>query len=302
MRSSILVLVLASTLARAGEPVAAAGLAAADASQAQPDGGVPPATPETTVVGARDVTENAPVGSYQQPKWTDRRRFPGVRLYVAPAGAATFEVWGEVKVDSAGSPARLRTMYELSFGLGYRFQVDLYLRTQSDGADVMRIESERLELRWALADWGVIPGNPTLYLEYLRQTEGAHRLEGKLLLGGNVSPRLFWGVNLFFESELWGADEAHEYGVVAGLAWSVIDSVLSLGAETRLELVDTRATRFQPIELEWLIGPSLSWRPIPQAHLLFTAYLGPGFSRAAASDPYTGRFVFQPTLVGGWRF
>jgi hypothetical protein len=286
---------LIGSVAFAGEPVIAPGQEAANAQ--------PGATGETTVVGKRDEpeTEQTLIGDYHQPKWTDRRRFPGVRLYVAPPGAATFEFWTEVKVGSAGDPARLRTMYEMSFGLGHRLQLDLYLRTQSDGADVLKIESERLELRWAIADWGVIFGNPTLYLEYIRPTDGPHKLEGKILLGGGIGQRLFWGVNVFFETELWG-DQTHEYGFVAGLASSLLDSKLSLGAETRLELVDTRSSRFTPLEVEWLIGPSLSWRPVPSAHVLLTAYVGPGFSRPDQASSYAAQFVFQPTLVAGWRF
>jgi hypothetical protein len=275
----------------AGEPVPAPAQAAAQNA---------PAPAETTVIGKREETELSPVGEYQQPKWTDRRRFPGVRLYVAPPGAATFEFWLEGKVTSDAEPTRLRSMFEVSFGLGHRLQVDLYLRTQSDGADVLRLESERLELRWALADWGVLWGNPTLYLEYIRQTEGPHKAEAKLLLGGALGPRWFWGLNLFFESELWGA-QTHEYGVVAGLAYSLLDSRLSIGAETNVELIDTRFARFSPLEIEWLIGPTLSWRPVPQAHLLLTAYAGPGFFRGGAADSFAAHFVFQPTLVLGWR-
>ncbi|MFZ5442408.1 MAG: hypothetical protein ACOZQL_20530 [Myxococcota bacterium] len=293
MRTLALV-VLLPVVALAGEPVAASGQSAASSS-------APAAPNETTVIGTREQNEMTLVGDYQQPKWTDRRRFPGTRLYVAPAGQATFEFWTEGKLTSDAGPARLRTMYELSFGLGYRLQLDLYVRTESNGADVLRIESERLELRWALADWGKLWGNPTLYLEYIRQTEGPHKAEVKVLLGGNLGPRLFWGANLFFETELWG-DQGHEYGVTGGLAYSLLDSKLSLGAETRLEVVDTRFTRATPLELEWLIGPTLSWRPVPQAHVLLTAYAGPGWSRETGSDPFSARFVFQPTLVTGWRF
>lgn len=298
MRCALLV-TLFPLVVFAGEPVLAPAQAASE--QQQPTA-TEPAPNQTTVTDSRGPDEQTVVGSYGQPKWTDRRRFPGVRLYVAPAGAATFEFWTEGKITSDGGASRLRTMYEMSFGLGYRLQVDIYLRTQSDGADVLRIESERLELRWALADWGVIPGNPTLYLEYIRQTEGAHKMEGKLLLGGGIGQGLFWGFNLFFESELWGAEQAHEYGVVGGLAWSLLDSKLSLGAETRLEIVDTRATRFRPLEVEWLIGPSVSFRPVPAAHVLFTAYVGPGFSRSGPTDAFAATLVFQPTLVAGWRF
>ena len=284
-----------AVLAQAGEPVVAPGQEAAENA-------APAASPETTVVGKRDEDEQTLVGEYQQPKWTDRRRFLGVRLYVAPPGAATFEFWFEGKVRSNGEPVRLRSMFEGSFGLGHRLQLDLYLRTQSDGADVVRLESERVELRYALADWGVLWGNPTLYLEYILPTAGPHKAEVKVLLGGALSKRLFWGVNLFFERELWGLQQGHEYGLVGGLAYSLLDSKWSLGVETSLELIDTRAARFSPLEIEWLIGPTMSWRPVPQAHVLLTAYGGPVFTRGAASEAFGAHFVFQPRLVSGWRF
>ena len=123
-----------------------------------------------------------------------------------------------------------------------------------------------------------------------------------MLLGGALSTRLFWGLNLFFERELWGPEQGHEYGLAGGLAYSLLDSKLSLGVETNLELVDTRAARFSPLEIEWLIGPTVSWRPVPQAHVLLTAYAGPAFTRGAAGEAFGAHFVFQPRLVIGWRF
>ena len=183
-------IVLLSTVAIAGEPVVGTGDAAAQ--QARPD----PGAPETTV-HAPGWEESLREGPYQQPQWTERRRFPGTRVYVAPPGSATFEFWLENKTPFGGEN-RLRTLYEMAFGLGHRLQLDLYVRTQVDGQGPMVIESERLELRWALADWGVLPGNPTLYLEWIRPTDGPMRAELKLLLGGELSPRLYWGFNLFF--------------------------------------------------------------------------------------------------------
>jgi hypothetical protein len=113
-------------------------------------------------------------------------------------------------------------------------------------------------------------------------------------------PALVLGANAFFETELW-AEQGHEYGVDLGVAYSAIDSKLSVGVETRVEIVDTRSTRLTPLEVEWLIGPNLSWRPVPQAHVLLTAYVGPGFFRGAGTDAFAAHLVFQPTLVIGWR-
>lgn len=293
-----------SAVCLAGEPVVGAGAAAEDAAKAAPDGGVPEAAPPhtTVVTDAHPWAESQRVGSYDQPAWTDRRRFPGTRVYVAPAGTATFEFWNETKVPFDGGDARVRTLWELAIGLGHRLQLDVYLRTESTGENPMALESERVELRWALANWGVIPGNPTLYVEWIRQTTGPMRGEVKLLLGGELSERLYWGANLFFETDLFGPNTGHEYGLTGGLSYSLLDSKLSLGAEARVEIVDDRLQGRAPLGLELLLGPALSWRPVPGAHVLLVWFLGPELERGSATDAFAGRFVMQPTLVAGWRF
>lgn len=280
------------------QPVVGVGEAAAERSEGSQEG---EAKHQTTVVGEREPSDTDRVGSYGQPRWTDRRRFPETRVYVAPAGAATAEFWFEPKVSFDGEPVRLRTLYELSFGLGARLQLDLYLRLEHNGTDPMQVESERVELRWALANWGVIWGNPTLYAEWIRPTAEPQRLEFKLLLGGEVTDRLFWGANLFWERELWGGPQESEYGVTGGLSYS-LSSTVGLGAELRAEFVDHRTTRFNPDGIELLIGPSVSFRPISQVHLLLVAFLGPEFSRAVGATTHTAVGVFQPNLVFGWRF
>ena len=296
MRTLFFFLLLATTEVCAGEPVLGTGNAAEQ--QSQP---VEQKPGETVIAAPRGWPEAERTGPYQQPDWTERRRFPGTRVYVAPPGAATFEVWLENKTPIGGDN-RLRTLYEMSFGLGHRLQLDLYVRTEALGLTPMFIESERLELRWALADWGVLPGNPTLYLEWIRQTTGPMKAELKLLLGGELSSRLYWGFNLFWERELWGTAQANEYGFTGGVSYSVIASQFSIGAEARVELVDTRNTRFNPDSIEVLVGPTFVWRPIPQANVLLVCFVGPELERAAAGDPYKAAFVMQPTLVAGWRF
>jgi hypothetical protein len=255
---------------------------------------------ETTIQAPRVWEESERGGAYQQPKWTERRRFPGTRIYVAPPGSASFEFWLENKTPIGGNN-RLRTLYELSFGLGHRLQLDLYLRTQAKGEGPMEIESERIELRYAFADWGVIPGNPTLYLELIRPTSGPMKAEVKLLFGGELSSRLYWGLNLFFERELWGTKQVNEYGFTGGVSYSLSESKFSLGVETRLELVDIRDRRFSPDEIEFLIGPTMVWRPIPQANVLLVWFVGPGLEREPG-EAYKTSFVMQPTLVAGWKF
>ena len=296
MRLSLLLLIVAS-VAFGAQPVVGTGAEAE--KQAQPV--VLPATPETTVEAPRGWDESVREGEYQQPKWSERRRFPGTRTYVAPPGSASFEVWLENKTPIGGDN-RLRTLYEISFGLGHRLQLDLYLRTEADGQGPMYVESERLELRYAFADWGVIPGNPTLYLEWIRQTTGPMKAELKLLLGGELSSRLYWGFNLFWERDLWGTPQTNEYGFTGGLSYSLRDSKFSLGAEARVELVDTRRRRFDPESVEVLVGPTMVWRPISAANILLVWFVGPEFAKADAASSYQATFVLQPTLVAGWKF
>jgi hypothetical protein len=296
MRLLLLFSVSLSLFARA-QPVVGAGDAARDSATSPAE----PTPHQTTVTDTRPPDDSTLVGPYHQPKWTERRRFPETRVYVAPAGAATAEFWFEPKLSMNGDPVRLRTMYELSFGLGYRLQLDLYLRLQHDGVDPMRVESERVELRYALADWGVLWGNPTLYLEWIRPTAEPQRLELKLLLGGDITDRLFWGANLFWERELWGGPQESEYGATFGLSYAV-DRAFGLGVEARAEFVDHRTTRFNPDGIELLVGPSISWRPIDKAHVLLVAFVGPELSRAEGATTHATVGVFQPNLVFGWRF
>ncbi len=299
MRALLLALWLFATASLA-QPVVGVGDAAEQHATPAADAGAP-APNQTTVVGER-WGEAERVGPYGQPRWTDRRRFPETRVYVAPPGSATFEFWLEPKVPFDGGDLRLRSLYEMSFGLGYRLQLDLYLRFEHNGTDPVQLESERVELRWALADWGVLPGNPTLYLEWIRPTAAPQRLEFKLLFGGAFTDRLYWGANLFWERELWGGPQEAEYGATVGLSYSLLDSKFSLGGEARLELVDHRNTRFNPDSVEVFLGPSISWRPIPNAHVLLVAFLGPELARNEVNAPLTGGLIFQPTLVMGWRF
>jgi hypothetical protein len=299
MRTSFLMLLL-SARAFAGEPVGAAG-GQARQSASNPDAPVPEKG-ETVVVGERVWGDAERVGPYQQPRWTDRRRFPTTRVYVAPPGTFTFEFWLDTKVPLDGATARWRSTYEFTLALPWHLQLDLYLRTEQRGADPLFLESERIELRWALADWGVIPTNPTLYLEWIRPTNGPMKGEVKVLLGDAFTERLYWGLNVFYERELYGDKQQQEYGVTGGLSYSLLENTLGVGAEFRAEFVDVRASRPAPVEMEFLAGPSLSWRPLRQANVLLVWLVGMGLERPDSSSGFSARGVMLPTVIAGWRF
>ena len=216
------------------------------------------------VVGQRiaPLREENPIGPYKQPMWTATRRFPTTRVYIVPEGKMEVEYWMRATVNKDGTTA-YRDLYEAEFGLPHRFQLDIYLRTdRGDSGEIMT--SQQLELRYALADWGRIAGNPTLYLEWIRhdQIEEPDQLEPKLLLGGELLPRWHWGVNFVGEFQM-GGDGEREYSVRSGISYAVVDYKLSLGAECQASWTDTQADRGN-FEESVVVGPSLQYRPSPQ--------------------------------------
>lgn len=201
------------------------------------------------------------IGPYAQPRWTATRRFPTTRVYIVPEGKMEFEYWLRTTIDEDGT--KYRSLWEVEFGLPHRFQLDIYYRTDQDAETGEIYSSEQLELRYALADWGRLPGNPTLYFEWIRhdKLDEPDQLEPKLLLGGVLCPRWHWGLNFVGEFQT-GGDLEHEYSVRSGLSYSAIDSKLALGAECEALFTDTRADRGN-FEKAVLVGPSLQYRPSP---------------------------------------
>jgi len=211
------------------------------------------------------------VGSYGQPRWTATRRFPGTRVYVVPEGKIEFEYWLRPTINKDGS-TDTRSLYELEMGLPKRFQLDLYLRTDQEGDKGDMLLGEQIEVRWAFADWGKIPGNPTVYFEYVMLEDRPDKIEPKLLLGGELAPRWHWGANLVAEIEL-GGPRSHEYQLTGAVSYTVIDSKFSVGAESQLIMTDVAGDRGN-FDTEVLLGPSIQFRPLPQMTINFAPLVG----------------------------
>jgi hypothetical protein len=222
----------------------------------------------TTVVGDKRFKDSDPVGDYAQPVWTVTRRFPTTRVYVLPKGTVELEYWlttqGQISDDSEPS---YESQLEVEFGLGHRLQLDLYLVFGQGGYDApLGITKEKIELRYAFADWGKLWGNPAVYLEWIRQHEKPQKGEVKLLLGDQISPRWFWGFNLVFERAL-GGESAQEYAATAGISCSAIDNYLGVGIEMRAVAEDVQGARFDFVEKKLLAGPSVQWKPVRGLHI-----------------------------------
>ncbi len=253
--------------------------------------------PEITVYGSKPLKEEQFVGSYGQPRWTTRRRFPTTRVYVVPEGKLEFEWWTCVEAPRLGSNEDGHSeqyFYEVEMGLPHRFQLDLYMVFEDEGGDrPFEFSEQSVELRWAMADWGKIWGNPTLYAEYTERSNNPDKEELKLLLGDELAERWHWGVNLVRE---WTVNDPElretENEITGGISYTVKDSVFSAGLEVKM----SKESEIQGTSREWYqtlkVGPSIQWSPEPQMNIQFAPLFGIGDD----SEKY------QAWLIVGWEF
>jgi hypothetical protein len=250
---------------------------------------------QVDVYGSAKLAEEDRIGDYAQPRWTAARRFSETRVYVIPKGQADFEYWLIPETPKGGGPTEFKTQYEIEFGLPGRVQIDLYAVAHKLGTkdETFAIDEQKAEVRWAFADWGKIWGNPTLYLEWNQVSAAPDHVEAKLLLGGQITSGWHWGSNLVWEHEIAGPQEnSNEW--TTGISYAVRDSKFSVGMETQLALVNALDASGQrgDFDKEFLIGPSLQFRPLPQMHIDFAPLFG-----ATHDAPRAKTFV-----VLGWEF
>ena len=232
----------------------------------------PMAMPPVVVSGTN--LEEQPVGPYGQPEWTTHRRFTTTRVYLQKAPwEAGVEQWWRGRFKRDGSSSHL-FQEEIEIGLPYRFQVDLYENWVSDDDGHMRHDDFAVELRWALADWGKIPLNPTLYGEwkFVDPKQGPDVYELKILLGEELAPRWHWGFNGVYEQEV-GGGRATEWSFTQGIGYTLRDQKLSVGAEMKFTHETAIGSRGNP-EIKFLLGPSIQWRPSARTHLDLVPLIG----------------------------
>jgi hypothetical protein len=230
---------------------------------------------ETRTVTGDKLQDELPVGPYKRPMWTLHRASPTTRVYLqVDPGEVEFEQWLDIRLKKKRSNPddRIRMAQELEFGLGGRFQLDIYYNTiwsRNSGQDAtLTTRSWAAEIRYALADWGVLPGNPTLYLEYMlwnnepngHGDEATSSIEPKLLLGGEVAPGWHWGTNMFYEHTM--NDSVTEMGITASLLHTVVDRVFTAGITAKFVYEVDEVAGGPPLERsrELYIGPSFQIR------------------------------------------
>jgi hypothetical protein len=149
-------------------------------------------------------------------------------------------------------------------------------------------------MRWALADWGKIPLNPTLYGEwkFVDQSQGPDVFEVKLLLAEEIAPRWHWAFNAIYEQEV-GALRNTELALSQGISYTLADEKLSAGVEMVFKHESEKGNRHDP-EIGFLIGPSMQWRPKPNMHLDIVPLIG-----VLRDSPRVEAYVVFGIDVGG---
>ena len=283
------------------KPIALAGAAlfvTSKASNAQTS-----TTLATLFVSANAIEEEKPDGANGEPLWVRNRRFSTTRIYIQQdPGEIGFEQWYRVRTFDGGQVTQ-RSQTEVEIGLPYRMQLDLYENAIHDNADNRGWQQEEVavELRYAFADWGQIPLNPTLYFEYALCHEGADGIEPKLLIGDDFGKGWHWGLNFIHERRVWGDAEA-EWRIAGGISRTIVDSCFSIGIEGQW-------THPEGGKSEGIIGPTVQWLPTANTHLDLVAMAGLNDSSPNAECWLIFGFDFgqgthkqqgyKPTSVGG---
>jgi hypothetical protein len=225
-----------------------------------------------TETGASGLVEERPVGETGRPEWTSARRFPTTRVYIQQdpwqVGVAAWWRYRNKRDNSSIS----RLTGEVEIGLPHRLQLDLYYDMAVDGDSRSRTEDFAAEIRYALADWGKIPMNPTLYAEYKWVEEGADVVELKLLLGDQFGKGWHYGINFVWEKEI-GGERTTEWQIVGGLSKTLLDGKFGLGAEFKYVNESVTDNRTHP-EHKFHVGPSAQWRITDQLHISASALIG----------------------------
>ncbi len=231
------------------------------------DAAPPPVVGDVMVSGS-GFLEDKPDGAFGQPEWVEQRRFSLTRVYVQKdPWEMGVEQWYRGRTFDGGRVTQ-RSITEFEIGLPYRLQMDFYEKAIHDNSDDKGWQQDEfaVELRYALADWGVIPLNPTVYVEYAFAHEGSDILESKLLFGDDFGQGWHWGVNFIHETQVWG-DRTHEFAVSGGISKTIVDSCFSIGAEGKwAHATDSKS--------EFILGPSVQWRPTDNTHLDVVALAG----------------------------
>ncbi len=255
---------------------------------------------QDVVVRKPPFSEDTLVGENKQPEWTTRRRFPTTRIYVQqPPGAWGLAQWWRMDDSKAQNP-RHRFRTEAEFGIARRTQFDVYLDSIYTREETFYYQDLAMEIRYALADWGKLPLNPTLYFEwkFVDADQGPDVFESKLLLGDAIKG-WHYGFNLVLEQEV-GDARTTEYQVSQALGYTIRDRAWSVGEEFKYVNESEKDARSES-ENKYSVGPSLQYRPTDASHVDLVALFGLNDDTADIETYLVFGYAFGKESSGGPR-
>ena len=240
------------------------------------------------------------VGPYAQPRWSARGRFSAdTDVYVLPPYSFYVDLDYHGTFPRNGKPDHLFTQ-EFELGLPYRFQIAFEMDEERQDAR-SQVPFTTIEGRWAPANWGKLPLNPTLFAEYdfgigrqypvqpgqnkssdpgesagvadeVRQSNISNAYELRLLLGQELGKYIEFATNIFFDQDLRG-DREREVGFSTAASYAIRGEALKVGIETSYRHVSDKVQGSQGQNL-FELGPSFTIKPSPHTRFDIAPLLG----------------------------
>ncbi len=254
------------------------------------------------------------IGPYNQPRWSARGRFSAdTDVYVLPPFSFYLDLDYHGTFPRMGNSDHLFTQ-EFELGLPYRFQLAFELDQELQNGR-SQIPFTTIEGRWAPANWGKIPFNPTLLVEYdigigkqypVQPGQNAEQEGGdgpigdavrqqtmksipdayevRLLLGQEIAKYVEFASNIFFDQDLW-ADREREIGFSTASSFAIRGEALKAGLETSYRNVSRPGARSKAQNI-FELGPSFTVKPSPHTRIDLAPLFG-----VTSDSPHLDLFV-----------
>lgn len=236
------------------------------------------------------------IGPYNQPRWSARGRFSAnTDVYVLPPFSFYLDLDYHGTFPREGKSDQLFTQ-EFELGLPYRFQLAFELNQEHQNGRT-DIPFTTVEGRWAPANWGKIPLNPTLLVEYdigtgqqfpVQPGQNAEQETGdqseqtgkkipdayelRLLLAQEIGKYLEFASNIFFDQDLAG-DREREIGFSTAASYALRGEAFKAGLETAYRNISQPGAGSRSKNI-FELGPSFTVKPSPHTRIDFAPLFG----------------------------
>ena len=236
------------------------------------------------------------IGPYGQPRWSARGRFSSdTDVYVLPPYSFFVDLDYDGTILRRGKPDHLFGQ-EYELGLPYRFQIAWEFYEEAINGH-REVPFTLIEARYAFADWGKIPFNPTFLGEYKfgtgrnyfgKETDHSdtseedaavtkripNSYELRLLLGQEIFKSIEFAANFFMEQGL-SADRERELGFSTAWSYALRGEALKIGLETKYSNESQPGQRHSARNI-FQLGPSFTYKPTAHTRLDIAPLAGMG--------------------------